>query len=137
MPKIQLLLTAPLSRGESEVVSEVPATPAGDQEPIAARAVPASLTAPPGPDPIKVKKEAAALTKALKSYNLSSLRFVAYSLGLDMSGPNEKSYYAAKLTDWVSLIVSSSFSASHVFPTAASDKTPRQPPLCFPGHRRH
>ncbi|KAJ7749097.1 hypothetical protein B0H16DRAFT_1725140 [Mycena metata] len=97
VPKIQSLLMAPLSRGESEVVSDAE----GDEGPIAAAcAVPASLTTPSGPDPIKVKKAVAALTKALKSYNLSSLRFVAYSLGLDMNRPNKKSYYAAKLTDW-------------------------------------
>ncbi|KAF7335607.1 hypothetical protein MVEN_02215300 [Mycena venus] len=100
---IQLSLTKPLVP-EDKALSDVPAVVEGDEESLEVPVVPEPLPARPDPEKSNVEKAAGTLTKALKSYNLPSLRFVAYSLGLDMSGPDEKSYYAAKLTAWVSLI---------------------------------
>jgi hypothetical protein len=90
--------------------------PEDNEEPVAARPDPEDneeLAAHSEPDRREVKKAAAALTKALKAYNLPSIRFVAHSLGLDMSGPDKKANYTAKLTAWVSLIQSISVSASN------------------------
>lgn len=109
--KIQSSLTRPLVLG-GRALSDVPSV--GDGQPLEVPAVPAPLFALPDPEKSKVEKAAASLTRALKCYNLPSLRFVAYSLGLDMSGPDEKHYYAAKLTAWVGLIKSPRHSVSYV-----------------------
>ncbi|KAF7330467.1 hypothetical protein MVEN_02485900 [Mycena venus] len=95
---IQLSLTKPLVP-KVKALSDVPAVVEGDES-LKVPVVPEPLPARPDPEKSNVEKAAGTLTKALKSYNLPSLRFVAYSLGLDMSGPDEKSYYAAKLTAW-------------------------------------
>jgi hypothetical protein len=94
VPKIQSILTRSLVTGASEVVSD--AAPNSNEGPD-------HNTLKPDP---KIEKAAAALTNSLKSYNRSSLRFVAYSLGLDITGPNSKPNWAAKLTAWVSLMES-------------------------------
>jgi hypothetical protein len=107
-------------------VRESEALPDGPAPPPAAHPVPSS-------DP-KVEKAAAVLTSALESYNRSSLRFVAYSLDLDMSGPDTKANHAAKLTAWVSLIESTRHSPSNVSLNAVPHKAPCQSPLCLSSH---
>ncbi|KAJ7900462.1 hypothetical protein B0H13DRAFT_2336567 [Mycena leptocephala] len=48
----------------------------------------------------KRDEAAVKLTMSLKKHNKKSLRFVVYSLGLDMRGPDTKYNYASKLTTW-------------------------------------
>ena len=116
IPRIQASLTKSLVisgnadvgavlEGDEEAAPQEPSADAGPdpQEP--------SADANPDPERSNVQDAAAALnealkshalTQALKSFNLPPLRYVAYSLGLDMSGPNNKQNWATKLTAWVS-----------------------------------
>lgn len=93
LPQIQSVLMDPLVAGASDALPETPAV----SEPNIAR---------PDPKGSPTEKAVTVFTNALKSNNMPALRYVAYSLDLDMSGPETKSNYAAKLTAWVSLVMS-------------------------------
>ncbi|KAJ7149006.1 hypothetical protein C8R43DRAFT_952250 [Mycena crocata] len=122
--KIQSILTDLSVTGTSAVLPHTP-LPVGNEVPLPA---PVAMQDP------NVAKAAAAFTKSLKHYNLPSLRFVAYSLGLDMSGKDEKANYMVKLTAWVSLIQWNRYSAPNESFNSAAYETARQYALCSQGH---
>jgi hypothetical protein len=107
---IQARLVAPLVLENSERSVDEPSVPLGDEDqemppvPESGENPVAAPRAADNSDPVEDLREAMEdLRKALMYSNLTPLRFVAHSLGLDVSTPKLKKVdYANQLITWVS-----------------------------------